>query len=194
MAFCILVTPFLADRIGEFSVGGYLIYFLFDIILLIAVTGSVSIAESRDERAVAYLCLMPIRREWYVLEKYVLDLILIGSYALIYFLETEAGLVAKLKIGFCLLLTFIALLYRCIYIPIEIKFGYEKTKFITTIVGLMLPFGLPVLLEKADLNELYTDIKRLNGIGMCFVILVFIAAEILVSYLIARKIFIGKDL
>lgn len=193
IAFCIIVTPVLSSRMNDTGlIGNYLLFFLFDIILLITIPGTISIAESRDKRAVSFLCMMPIRRKRIVTEKYLMDYILVLGYAVIYIIESGVGAVPRLKISLCAMLTFVALLYRAIYIPLEFKFGYDRTKFITTFVGLLLPFGLPALFKNVKASNKLIESFDSYSIRCCIICVAILIG--VCSYILARRIFSGKDM
>lgn len=191
LIFCVCVTPVLLRSMKDAGkIGNYLVYFLFDIILLITIPGTISIAESRDRRAVSFLCMMPIRREWLAAEKYITDLLLVAGYALIYAIEAAVGIVGKLDICKCLMITVVSLVFRYVYIPLEVRFGYERTKFIMTFAGLLLPFGLPVLLKKLDPKYLKAiDDRRVQLLLVCVGLITGI-----ISYFLSRSMIKRKDM
>jgi uncharacterized membrane protein len=86
-------------------------------------------------------------------------------------------------------------MYRAVYIPLEYKFGYEKTKYTTTIFGLLVPFGLSALLSKLNVtDEMIKRFEAISEMEALFAVVLCIVFVTGVSMFIASKIFREKDL
>lgn len=195
--FQMVVTPFLLSRMeGSGVIGGYLIFFLVQYISVLVIQNSISVVETADERAISYLCTLPYKRTGFVREKYFMDIVLVVAYCVIYFVEEKfLTIVPKLELWMCAVCILIVFMYRAVYIPLEYKFGYEKTKYTTTIFGLLVPFGLSALLSKLNVtDEMIIRFEAISEMEALFAVVLCIVFVTGVSMFIASKIFREKDL
>lgn len=109
----------------------------------------VSIMEAKYPKASALLCAAPYSRSTVVKAKYVFALFIFIycyiAYSLIALIVPQVG-TPDLFTTLTVLLVVI-LLYG-IYLPIEFKLGFQKTKFALMITVFVLSFGLPMLYGK----------------------------------------------
>jgi hypothetical protein len=186
----LLIPPFILWRIPEELTGSisFAISAVFAVILLLMY---VSLKEFQYTKATALLCAAPIPRRLIVLAKYGFCLTVFAASTLIYGLETllfpQLGeLNIKMLMG-----TFVGIfLLVSVYLPIQFKFGYEKSKFFFMLVIMLSPFLLPQLIKSIQIPQ-WVDIRStpvlLTGVTLGVMM-------ITLSVLISMTIFNKKDL
>lgn len=91
-----------------------------------------------------------------VLGKYGFCLVLYAASSLIYWINTQVfpGL-GRFHWEMAVLVFFIVTVFYSIYIPLEYRLGFERTKFITMFIIMACPFAAPFILQKGAVIQLY---------------------------------------
>jgi len=180
--------------------GSMIIFYLIVVVFSIMLPGSISVNESKYEKATAYLSITPYSRGQLVLCKYVFDFIVFAVITLIYSIEAlivpqyvnsvEIIIIAAAFLTMCLL--------RGFMIPAEFKFGYEKTKYISIIVVMLISFGIPLFIKNMEagfINNSFFDFffSQPQYVQNILLFLVGIVMSI-ISYIISLSIFQNKEL
>jgi hypothetical protein len=158
----------------------------------ISLTGSISVFETKNRKGAALLCAVPYTRSMNVKAKYLFDLLIFACYCVIYKVESLVipGRLMKLdwfSVGIVLL---VIVIFRGVFIPLEIKFGYAKTKYASMIFVFIIPFVLPTLMNRfgIDLSAFSLSLTdRLTEPVMSIIpfLLVFIAEVVSLNILIS---------
>ena len=197
LLFQIILTPALLYQIQNGGIiGGYLVFFLMQFVSVLVLQNTISVAETADVRAVAYLCVLPYKRRMLVIDKYLFDIGILVIYSLIYAIESKLiPVVPELSAWKCLLCVLGVIVYRGVYIPLEYKFGYEKTKFATTIFGLAVPFGFSFLMSKIKISpDILSFFSKISNMLMLIIVVIACIVIEIISCMFSVKNFEGKDL
>jgi len=125
----------------------------------------VSISEDKFKGA-ALLCATPYTRKALVKAKY---LFLLVIFVCCYIIYTATAVLSPIDmkmlnisiLGISLLITTI---FFGIILPVQFKFGYEKTKFISNFVVVISPFVLPYIMKLLKSNNIIFQIPSLPPI------------------------------
>ncbi|GIN86281.1 ABC transporter permease [Heyndrickxia sporothermodurans] len=110
---------------------------------------SVSMTEDKSKGA-ALLCTTPYMRNGVIKAKYLLILIIFMGCLILFALSTYLGIssdIQKLSLTNIGTIMLIISIFFGILIPVQVKFGYEKTKYIGFIIVFLTPFVLPHLIK-----------------------------------------------
>lgn len=140
----VAVALYLVWRAPELS--GFPSFFLMTLYMEIILCQSVSVVEAKYPKAGTLLCAAPYSRGVVVKAKYVFTLFIFAycfiAYSLVALFIPAAGspdLTATLT-------AFLLIMLICgIYMPLEFKFGYEKTRVAFMIILFGITFALPML-------------------------------------------------
>ncbi|AKF96337.1 ABC-2 transporter permease [Brevibacillus laterosporus] len=133
----------------EFSGGSFISFLITVIFAEFILFNMVSMSEEKYKGAVL-LCTTPYTRNGIIKGKYLLVLLIFMSCFLLYNLAAVLGasigleLLTPLTFGIALLVVSI---FFGIFIPIQIKLGYEKTRYISFFTIFLTPFVLPTILK-----------------------------------------------
>lgn len=133
---------------------GFIVFLWTALAIQISLTGTVSVVETKYSKGAALLCAVPYTRSMYVKSKYLYDLFIFVCYCLIY---KAASLVFPDRLikpdWFTIGIVFLIItLIRGALIPLEIKLGYRKTKYISMLFIFFIPFVLPSLVSALGLD------------------------------------------
>lgn len=143
---CLVIPPFMLWRVPQYAGAmGFVLSGIFASFMLFQYS---SMKECQYPKAAALLCAAPYPRKYLVLSKYIFCLIIYVACCGIFWAETLVlpglgGFHAVLPA----LLFFVLAVFFGIYLPVQYKLGYEKTKFIFILVIMATPFLLPQLLK-----------------------------------------------
>lgn len=186
----LLIPPFILWRMPQELTGsfGFAISAVFAVFILLMY---VSMKEFQFPKATALLCAAPIPRRLMVIAKYGFCLTIFAACCLLYGLETLVlpqlgGLDPKMLVG-----AFVGIfLLVSVYLPIQFKIGFEKTKFFFTVVIMLAPFLLPLAIKSFRLSD-WAHVGSapvvFGGVGLG---VIFVAVSMAVSI----QIFSQKDL
>lgn len=189
---------FLTYQMG--SDGAMLIFYLIVIIFTIMLPATISTNEAKYEKAYAYLSTTPYSRGQLVLCKYVFDFIAFAIITLVY--SIEAFIVPQYVHSVDIIIIAAAFLTMCLLrgfmIPVELKFGYEKTKYISVIVIMLISFGIPLFIKNMGtdlINNSFFDFFFSQPQYVLNILLFMVGIVIsIISYIISFSIFQNKEL
>lgn len=179
-----------------FDFYGIMVFFLVLFVIVLFLSNSVSLIEETYKKGCAYLCTTPYGRNQMVLSKYIFSYLIFAGYCLIYGLThlvlpkyTISLSFEKIAISFLVISVF-----RCILIPLEYKFGYEKAKYIITLLIIGMPFITSMLFGSIDITKSdFSQIMDMNIVwrgGLIVVVLIMNVVSMSLSCCIFKK----KDL
>lgn len=154
------------------------------------------------ENGMAHLLTLPFKRKTYIYEKY---LFILGTAALLGLVTMLCGIVlnrnnaAMIQTLWQTTLIFIAIIILMIsfMLPIQLKFGPEKSRFITIIMAAIIGavgFGMKTLLgDHIDMEGLLNSILSLSAFQAAILAVLFIAAILLLSIAVSVKILENKE-
>lgn len=151
MAAAIVIPVFMLWRAPEYKgTLGFAISVIFAVFMLLQY---VSLKEYQFPGAAALLCAAPFSRKMMVLSKYVFCITIYALCCVIYGIETVVvpGL-GTLDIRLFIILFFVTSVFIGVYLPLQYKLGYDRTKFVFTVVIMASPFILPQLLKMESLR------------------------------------------
>lgn len=147
----ILIPPFMLWRAPEYTgVLGFVLSVIFAVFMLLQY---VSLKEYQFPKAAALLCAAPFSRKIMVLSKYVFCMAIYAVCCIIYGIETfiisELG---ALDMKLFILMFFVISVFIGVYLPVQYKLGYEKTKFVFFVIIMASPFIMPLILKMETLK------------------------------------------
>ncbi|MFJ7929084.1 ABC-2 transporter permease [Peribacillus sp. NPDC096448] len=196
LVFAVVGPIFIYSKLGfdNGSFTSFLITVLFTEYILF---NMVSMQEDKY-RGSALLCTTPHTRNGVIKAKYLFVLVIFIGCFLLFNLAAAIGSstgLARLNINSIGIALLIISVFFGILIPIQTKFGYEKTKYIFFILIFLTPFILPTIIEwyqSMNFNiNFHLPLPQTVMVWMPFVISIFI---ILISMIISIKIFSKKNL
>ncbi|PHU35407.1 ABC-2 transporter permease [Pseudobutyrivibrio ruminis] len=196
MLFGMITYPILYYRMGAAVLAEYLLVFMILMITILLINNTISLAETTDEKALAYICITPYGRKNVVISKYIFDLIMCLYTVILLLLEKELMHIGeKFHPNIICLFIVIAIICRCVLIPIEIKFGYEKAKYFSMIAVMVFPFVLPMLINSVQPKNIIKIVDSICNSYTMFAMLVLIGCvSVGVSLYLSISIFKKKEL
>ena len=147
----ILIPPVMRWRTPEFAgTFGFILSVIFSIFMLLQY---VSLKEHQFPKAAMLLCAAPFSRSIMVLSKYIFCIVIYVACCIIFGIETLLipGLGTS-GMELFILMFFVTSVFIGIYLPIQYKLGYEKTKFAFAVIIIASPFILPMLMRMDPVN------------------------------------------
>ena len=191
LLFIVLIPPFMRWRTPEFTgVLGFILSVIFSVFMLLQY---VSLKEYQFPKAAAFLCAAPFSRKAMVLSKYLFCMTVYMVCCIVFKIETLIipGLgTAGLKLFALMFL--VTAVFIGLYLPVQYKFGYEKTKIIFMVVIMASPVILPLLLRMESLN--LDCLSMLSPYLISGGIVLLGAACLIVSASLSVKIYDKADL
>ncbi len=189
--FAVAIPLFVATRI-DIADGGFLSFFLTVVYVQFLLISSLSMKEYKY-RGGALLCTTPYTRSMTVKAKYLFLLMIFIGTTLIYtatatFSPVEIPLPSISTIGIALLL--ITIIYG-IYIPLEYRLGYDRARYMTSILIFVIPFVLPLILRWMQAGNAKFNFSLSISNGLIYPLIVVIG---LLSMKISTSIYCRKDL
>ena len=188
----LLIPPFILWRMPELTGSiSYVISVVFAVFMLLMY---VSMKEFQYPKASALLCATPYPRSMLVMSKYGFCVTIFAACSVIYWVETlilpkigsfKFEMMMAAFLGISLLIS--------IYLPIQFKIGYEKTKFFFIVVIMASPFLLPQLL-KINGNPYLAVIHSISVALLCVMVALISLILLAASILISIRIYSKKDL
>lgn len=181
-AAAVLIPPFMLWRAPEFTgVLGFMLSVIFCVLMLVQY---VCLKEYQFPKAATLLCATPFSRRMLVLSKYIFCIAVYVACCVIY--AIDAVLIPALgtvdvTMFFLMLLATSA--FIGVYLPVQYKLGYEKTKFIFMVVMLASPIILPQLMKMEMLNLNFLSVFSPLFIcgGALVVSLIILSASVVLS-------------
>ncbi len=196
LIFAVVGPIFIYSRLG-FNNGSFTSFLIIVLFTEYILFNMVSMQEDKY-RGSALLCTTPHTRNGVIKAKYLFVLVIFIGCFLLFNLATAIGSSTGLTrlniysagISFLIISAFFGIL-----IPIQTKFGYEKTKYIFFILIFLTPSILPTIIEwyqSMNFNiNFHLPLPQAVTVWIPFVISIFI---ILISMIISIKIFSKKNL
>lgn len=191
LAAAIIIPPFILWRVPEFT--GKLGFILSEIFCVLMLVQYVSLKEYQSPKAATLLCTTPFSRKMMVLSRYIFCIAVYAACCIIYAVETLIipGLgTADTMMYF--LMFFVIAVFISIYLPIQYKLGYEKTRFVCSAVMVASPFLLPYFMKMGSLNLDF--LSALSPILVCCCILLISCAVLAASAALSVKFYNETEL
>lgn len=190
-AAAVLIPPFMLWRAPEYTgVLGFMLSVIFCVLMLLQY---VSLKEYQFPKAATLLCATPFSRKMMVLSKYVFCIAVYIACCVIYAIETllipDLGTV---NVTMFFLMLFVTSLFIGVYLPLQYKIGYEKTKFAFVVVIMASPFILPQLMKMENVNLNF--LSAFSPLLVCGSALVFSWILLIVSVVLSMKFYGETDL
>ena len=188
----LLIPPFILWRMPELAGSiSFVISAIFAVFMLLMY---VSMEEFQYPKASVMLCATPYPRSLIVMSKYGFCVVIFVACSVIYWIETlllpklgsfNFGMVMAAFVGISLLIS--------IYLPIQFKVGYEKTKFFFIVVFMASPLLLPQLFKTNGIPYLAV-IHSISVTLLCVMVALISLILLAASILISIRIYSKKDL
>lgn len=152
-----IFPPFLCWQVPEFTgVYGFILAVFFSVFMLLQYDSQ---KECQFPKAAALLCATPFPREMMVLSKYIFCMVIYVSCCIVYGIETLLipGL-GTFDIKLFVLMFLVTSVFIGIYLPVQYKLGYEKTRFIFGVVYMTSPTTLGLLFKTKVLNLAFLSV------------------------------------
>lgn len=189
----LLIPPFIlhslpSELTGSISFAISAVYAVFMLLMFVCVK------EFQFPKAAALLCASPYPRSMIVLSKYCFCIVIFAACCVLYWLET----LLLPQLGTLSLETVLAafagiVLLISIYLPIQFKLGYVKTRFFFIVVIMVAPFLLPRLPEIGG-SPFLTVIRSMPPALLCALLAGFSLLLLILSAIISIGIYKNKDL
>ena len=168
-AAAVIFPPFMLWRAPQSTgVLGFMLSVIFCVFMLLQY---ISLKECQFPKAATLLCAAPYSRRMMVLSKYVFCMAIYAACCIIYGIETFVvpGL-GSCDIKLFVFMLFVTSVFIGIYLPVQYKLGYEKTKLAFFVVIMASPFILPLLMTMENVNldflSLLSPILAYGGIAL----------------------------
>lgn len=184
---------------GMLLVGVNSVFVINYVTLIITMFTLSSISYDEFDNGYAFLFTLPITRNQYAAEKYVFGFVTGGSACIIVtvfavFLNFLRGGADTLELVItALLYFFISLLFMAVVVPVQLKFGTEKSRIVLIfIIGIIFAAGFIVVkvakIIQLDLSTVVAALTPFATGSVITVLLLISLVAIFVSYLISVKI------
>jgi len=195
LIFAIVAPIFINSKLG-LSNGSFISFLTTVLFVEYILFNMISLQEDKYKGS-ALLCITPHTRNGVIKAKYVFILVIFIACFLLYNLAAAIGAsygLTRLSIYSVGVALLIISVFFSILIPVQTKFGYEKTKYIFFIMIFLTPFTLPTIIEWYQNNNIFNidlPIPQSIKVWIPFVIAVLMAS---ISMLISIRIFSKKNL
>lgn len=187
----VLIPPFMLWRTPEYTgILGFMLSVIFCVFMLVQY---VTLKEYQFPKAATLLCATPFSRKMIVLSKYIFCISIYVACCIIYAIETLVvpGL-GTVDVTLFLLMFLVTSVFIGIYLPVQYKLGYEKTKFAFVVVIMASPFILPTLMKMENVNLNF--LSMFSPLIVYTSVLLFSLIFLIVSVILSIKIYSGADL
>ena len=191
LAAAVLIPPFMLWRAPQYTgVLGFMLSVIFCVFMLLQY---VSLKEYQFPKAATLLCATPYSRRMIVLSKYVFCIAAYVACCVIYGIETFVipGL-GSCDIKLFVLMFLVTSVFIGVYLPVQYRLGYEKTKFVFVVVIMASPFILPQLMIMENVNldflSLLSPILAYGGIALLSL------GILMISTFLSMRIYSNVDL
>ena len=192
MAFAILLPVFFLRIIPEFA--GSISLLISGIYAVFMLLQQVSLKETKYPKALALLCATPYPRNALVQSKYGFCIFIYAMCCAIYWIETLAlPALGNFTLRMAVAVFFVISVFMGIYLPVQFKLGFEKTKFLLSFVIIASPFLFSELLKLYGSLDFYA-INAIPPAILCGMIALLSLAVLIVSVSISEKIYSRADL
>ncbi len=190
-AAAVLIPPFMLWRAPEYTgILGFMLSVIFCVLMLLQY---VSLKEYQFPKAATLLCATPFSRKMMVLSKYIFCIAVYIACCVIYAIETLLiPALGTVNVTMFFLMLFVTSLFIGVYLPLQYKIGYEKTKFAFVVVIMASPFILPQLMKMENVNLNF--LSAFSPLLVCGSALVFSWIILIVSVVLSMKFYGETDL
>lgn len=190
-AAAVLIPPFMLWRAPEYTgILGFMLSVIFCVLMLLQY---VSLKEYQFPKAATLLCATPFSRKMMVLSKYIFCIAVYIACCVIYAIETLLiPALGTVNVTMFFLMLFVTSLFIGVYLPLQYKIGYEKTKFAFVVVIMASPFILPQLMKMENVNLNF--LSAFSPLLVCGSVLVFSWIILIVSVVLSMKFYGETDL
>lgn len=191
LAAAVLIPPFMLWRVPEYAgILGFMLSVIFCVLILLQY---ISLKEYQFPKAASLLCAATFSRKMMVLSQYIFCITVYIVCCAIYTIEALLipGLDTMNAAMFFLMFLVTSVLIS-IYLPIQYKLGYEKTKFAFTVVIIASPFLLPQLMKMENFNLNF--LSEFSPILICGSVLLLSCMILAVSAALSIKFYNRTDL
>lgn len=191
LLFIFLIPPFMRWRTPEFTgVLGFVLSVIFAVFMLLQY---VSLKEYQSPKAATLLCATPFTRKAMVLSKYIFCMAIYVICCIAFGIETLIipGL-GTADITMFALMFLVTALFIGLYLPVQYKLGYEKTKFAFVVVIMASPIILPALMRMENLDLAF--LSALSPYLICGGIVLIGFVVLAISAALSVKIYDKADL
>lgn len=190
-AAAVLIPPFMLWRAPEYTgILGFMLSVIFCVLMLLQY---VSLKEYQFPKAATLLCATPFSRKMMVLSKYIFCIAVYIACCVIYAIETLLiPALGTVNVTMFFLMLFVTSLFIGVYLPLQYKIGYEKTKFVFVVVIMASPFILPQLMKMENVNLNF--LSAYSPLLVCGSALVFSWIILIVSVVLSMKFYGETDL
>ena len=190
-AAAVLIPPFMLWRAPEYTgILGFMLSVIFCVLMLLQY---VSLKEYQFPKAATLLCATPFSRKMMVLSKYIFCIAVYIACCVIYAIETLLiPALGTVNVTMFFLMLFVTSLFIGVYLPLQYKIGYEKTKFAFVVVIMASPFILPQLMKMENVNLNF--LSAFSPLLVCGSALVFSWIIVIVSVVLSMKFYGETDL
>lgn len=195
LIFAIVAPIFINSKLG-LSNGSFISFLITVLFVEYILFNMISLQEDKYKGSVL-LCITPHTRNSVIKAKYVFILVIFIACFLLYNLAATIGAsygLTRLSIYSVGVALLIISVFFGILIPVQTKFGHEKTKYIFLIMIFLTPFMLPTIIEWYQTNNIFNidlPIRQSIKVWIPFVIAVLMAS---ISMVISIRIFSKKNL
>ncbi|GAB6110139.1 ABC-2 transporter permease [Fusibacter bizertensis] len=192
MVVVILIPPFMLWRIPEFA--GSVSFLLSEIFAIFMLLQYVSLKEFQYPKASTLLCATPYPRKALVQSKYGFCISIYAICCVIYWIETLVfPAFGRFSFGMGVIVFFVISVFLGIYLPIQFKLGYEKTKFFFAVIIMASPFLIPQLV-KLNYSLDFSSISVIPSEALYGIVALLSLIVLFLSMLISTKIYNQADL
>ncbi|MGD8188906.1 ABC-2 transporter permease [Brevibacillus ginsengisoli] len=166
LVFAFVLPVFISSRV-DFMTGGFFAFFLSTLFIQYLMFNTVSMIEYKFKGS-ALLCATPYTRRAMVRSKYAFLLaIFVGCYIFYtltsLFISTKLAMLSLSDVGMSLLI--LAVIFGTI-IPVQYRFGYEKSKYIFMCMIFLFPFVAPRIMISMRTHQIgHQDLIQLPQIA-----------------------------
>ena len=187
----VFIPPMMRWRAPEFNGAlGFILAVIFSVLILLQY---LLLKDYEFPKATALLCTAPFTRNQLVLSRYIfciaIYIICCGIFKIEALLFPQLG---TANIPLFVIMFFIIAVFISIYMPVQYKLGYEKTKLFFVLICSTSPVLLPALMRMtADHDTMFLNVPSYIVYGSIFVMGLIILA---ISLFLSMRIFKKKDL
>lgn len=187
----VLIPPFMLWRTPEYTgILGFMLSVIFCVFMLVQY---VTLKEYQFPKAATLLCATPFSRKMIVLSKYIFCIAIYVACCIIYAIETLVvpGL-GTIDATLFLLMLLVTSVFIGIYLPVQYKLGYAKTKFVFAVVIMASPFILPQLMKMENVNLKF--LSMYSPLIVYTSVFLFSLIFLIVSVILSMKFYSDTDL
>ncbi|NBH36153.1 ABC-2 transporter permease [Clostridiaceae bacterium] len=187
----VLIPPFMLWRTPEYTgILGFMLSVIFCVFMLVQY---VTLKEYQFPKAATLLCATPFSRKMIVLSKYIFCIAIYVACCIIYAIETLVvpGL-GTIDATLFLLMLLVTSVFIGIYLPVQYKLGYAKTKFVFAVVIMASPFILPQLMKMENVNLKF--LSMYSPLIVYTSVFLFSLLFLIVSVILSMKFYSDTDL